>query len=277
MRGNEKMQKVPKRHELPEEYTWNLKTIYPNEGLWEADFQAIKGSIPKLEGFRGKLGDSADQLLKCLELRDETHKKCDQLFVYARMRKDEDNTNSHYQALADRALLLATELSSASSFIAPEILSLPEEKLWGFVKAEPGLELYRHHLEELLRQRPHVRSTDVEMVLAQSMEISRTSDNTYSMLTNADMKFPSIVDEEGNKVELSQARYNQLRESQDRRVRLDAFRAMHQTFEGYRNTLASSLSGSVRSDIFYARARNYPNALEARCIQITSPLLSTTT
>lgn len=265
------MQKVSKRHELPEEYTWNLRTIYPDEALWEADFRAVKEIIPKLEGFRGTLGNSPDRLLGCLELRDETHKKTDQLVAYARMRKDEDNTSSHYQALADRAMVLATELSSASAFIGPEILSLPEDKLRGFMAAEPRLELYRHHLEELLRQRPHVRSIEVEVVLAQSMEVSRTLDNSYGMLTNADMKFPTLVDEEGNMVELSQARYNQFRESRDRRVRKDAFEAMHRTYHGFRNTMASSLSGSVRSDIFYARARNYPTALEAALVPNNIP------
>ncbi len=257
------MQKVPQRHELPLQYTWNLETIYPDEALWERDFQAVKQQIPQLESLRGTLGNSPAQLLACLELRDETHKTTDQLMAYARMRRDQDNTNSHYQALADRAVTLATELSSASAFIAPEILSLPDERLRDFLAAEPRLQIYRHHLEELLRRRPHVRSAEIEMVLAQSMEMSRVPDNTYGMLTNADMKFPTVVDEEGNTIELSQSRYNQLRESRDRRVRREAFEAIHRTYHGYRNTLAASLSGSLRSDIFYARARNYPSALEA--------------
>jgi oligoendopeptidase F len=257
------MQKLPKRHELPQQYTWNLETVYPDEADWEADFQTVKERIPRLQAYQGTLGDSAQQLLDCLELRDETNKLMEQMLVYARMRKDEDNGNSRYQALADRSTGLAAELSSAGAFVVPEILSMPEEKLRGFLASEPGLGLYRHHLDELLRQRPHVRSTEVEVVLAQSTEVSRTPDNVYTMLTNADIKFPTIIDEQGNSVELSHARYNQMRESQDRRVRRDAFVAMHQVYQGYRNTLASSLAGSVRADIFYARARNYPTALEA--------------
>ncbi len=257
------MKKLPKRHEQPQQFTWNLETLYPDEALWETDFRAVKERIPRLEAYRGTMGDSARQLLGCLELRDETNKLMEQLLVYARMRKDEDNTSSRYQALADRSTMLATELSSAGAFIVPEILSIPEEKLRSFPATEPGLGLYRHHLDELLRQRPHVRSTEVEVVLAQSTEVSRTPDNSYTMLTNADMKFPTIVDERGVSVELSHARYVQMRESQDRRVRKDAFEAMHHTYYSYRNTLASSLAGSVRSDIFYSRARNYPTAMEA--------------
>lgn len=257
------MNKLPKRHELPQQSTWNLETVYPDEALWETDFQAVKDRIPQLEAYRGTLGSSAGQLLGALRLRDDAGKLLEQLLVYARMRKDEDNANSRYQALADRSAMLASEFSSAAAFMTPEILSIPEEQLQSFLASEPGLGLYRHHLDEMLRQRPHVRSTEVEVVLAQSTEVSRTPDNSYTMLTNADMKFPTIVDEQGNSVELSHARYNQMRESQDRRVRKEAFEAMHHSYSNFRNTLASSLAGSVRSDIFYARARNYPTAMEA--------------
>lgn len=257
------MIKPPKRHELPEQFTWNLETVYPDDALWETDFQAVKQSIPRLESFRGTLGDSPDQLLACLELRDETHKLMDRLLSYARMRKDEDNTNSRYQGLADRAMILAAQLSSTTAFMSPEILSIPEDRLRDFLATRPQLALYRHDLERLLRQRAHVRSTEVEMVLAQAAEVARTPQNTFGMLNNADMKFPSVIDEQGQAVELTQSRYNQLRESQDRRVRREAFEALHRTYHSFRNTLASSLAGSVRGDIFYARSRDYATALEA--------------
>jgi oligoendopeptidase F len=254
---------VLKRSEVPEQYTWDLATIYPDEDLWEADFQAVKDAIPGLESFQGTLAGSPQRLLACLRLRDETHRRMDQLFVYARMRRDEDNTNNRYQAMTDRATALAGQLGGATSFLSPEILAMPDELLRAFVEQEPGLELYRHFLEEVQRQRAHVRSAEVEMVLAQVADVTRTPDTTYSMLTNADMKFPTILDEEGRRVELSQGRYNQLRESRDRRVRRDAFEGLHGLYSSYRNTMAASLAGSIRSDIFYARARNYQTAMEA--------------
>ena len=257
------MEKLRKRNELPQAYTWDLDTIYPNESLWEDDFNKVRGLVPGMQRSQGTLGDSAGQLLAGLELRDEATKLLEQLLVYARMRKDEDNTNNHFQALSDRAMVLGTELSSVAAFIVPEILAMPEEKLRGFLASEPRLVLYSHYLDELLRLGPHVRSTEVEVVLAQASEVARTADNSYGMLTNADMKFPPIDDERGNSVELSQSRYGQFRESQDRRVRREAFEVMHSSYQSFRNTLASSLAGSVRSDIFYAKARNYPTSLEA--------------
>lgn len=254
---------LPKRHEALKESTWDLEAIYPDERRWEADFQSVKVEIPRLAAFAGTLGNSAAQLLAGLRLRDDTSKLLEQLLVYARMRKDEDNGNNAYQALADRAMTLATDFSSATAFFTPEILSMPEERLNEFVASEPGLGLYRHYLDQLIRQREHVRSAEVEMVLAQSGEVARIPNETYTMLTSVDLKFPTVTDEQGNPVELSQSRYNQLRESQNRHVRREAFEAIHQSYQDYRNTLASSLAGSVRSDIFYARAKNYPTALDA--------------
>lgn len=255
--------RLPKRQEQPREFTWNLEAVYPNEERWEADFQAIKAQIPRIASLAGSIGDSPAQLLACLELRDEATKLMEQLLVYSRMRKDEDNANNHYQAMSDRAMTLATELSSATSFVTPEILAMPEETLNGFLAAEPKLDLYRHFLDQLIRQKAHFRSAEVEMILAQSGEVARIPHESYTMLTNVDMKFPTVIDESGTAVELSQSRYNQLRESQDQQVRREAFEALHRSYEGFRNTIATSLAGSVRSDIFYARTRSYPTALEA--------------
>ncbi len=255
--------RLPKRYELPREFTWDLDAVYPSDGAWEADFQTVKQRMPTLTSYAGTLADSASRLLACLQARDEIGMLLDQLVAYARMRKDEDNGNSTYQALADRAMTLATEFSSAVSFLVPEILAMSEDQLNRFLVDEPRLSLYRHYLDQLIRQRPHIRTAEVEMVLAQSGEVARIPNESYGMLTNVDMKFPTVKDEAGNQVELSQSRYNQLRESQNRDVRRAAFEAIHETYSGFRNTLATSLAGSVRSDIFYARARDYGTALEA--------------
>src|SRR5450759_1684734 len=127
------MEKLRKRNELPQAYTWDLDTIYPNESRWDDDFNKVRGLVPGMQRSQGTLGDSAGQLLAGLELRDEATKLLEQLLVYARMRKDEDNTNNHHQALSDRAMVLGTELSSVAAFIVPEILAMPEEKLRGFL------------------------------------------------------------------------------------------------------------------------------------------------
>ncbi|MGI5834999.1 MAG: oligoendopeptidase F [Chloroflexota bacterium] len=252
-----------KRSEIPLKYRWDLSTIYADDNLWEVDFQAVKDALPGLQAMEGHLGDSASGLLSFLKASDETLERLDKLYVYAAMRHDEDTTNSRYQALVDRAENLATDVSSALAFVEPEILAIPEEKLWGFLAAEPDLTIYRHSIEELLRQKAHVRSSEVEEVLALTGEMGYAPNAVFEMLNDADFKFPSIKDERGQTVPLSHARYQKFILSPDRRVRKDAFESVHATYYDFRNTLATCLSAKVRAHVINARIRGYPSALEA--------------
>ncbi|MDO8670827.1 MAG: oligoendopeptidase F [Dehalococcoidia bacterium] len=257
------MDKLPKRQEIPKEQTWDLESIYASDQDWENDFKKVESDIPGLEACQGNLGSSARTLLQCLQDRDKLLIVLDQVLTYAHMRRDEDNTNSIYQALADRSLTLATRAASAIAFFTPEILTIPEDRLKTFFDGEPGLQIYGHHVEEMRRQKEHVRSAEVEALLAQVGEVAHAPATIFRMLTNADFKFPSIKDVEGHEVELTHERYIQFLESQDRRVRKDAFAAMYGTFGKYRNTIASSLGGSIKGEVFYSRARNYASSLES--------------
>ncbi len=255
------MKRLPKRQELPKEFTWDLEAIYPTQAEWEQDFALAESLMPKLEAYQGTLGQSAAQLLGCLQLREKGSLIFGKLLVYAHMRQDEDNTNSFYQALNDRAMTLATRAQGAQAFIEPEILALPEGTLERFQAEEPGLALYAHYLDDLLRQRGNVRSAEVEQLLAQVGEIARGPDQIFSMLNNADIKFPAIKDEQGNEVELTKGRYIQFMESADRRVRQDAFMALYGTYRKYLHTVAATHSASIKKDVFFARARRYESAL----------------
>ncbi len=252
-----------KRSEIPPQYTWDLSPLYPDDARWEADFQAVKDALPKLQGMEGHLGDSPDSLLSFFRLSDETSERVNRVYVYARMKQDEDNANSRYQGMADTASTLYTEFGAALAFTAPEILAVPEEKLWGFVAAEPGLGVYRHALDGLLRSKAHVRSAEVEAVLALAADVGEGPSKIFGMMDDADLKFPSITDEDGQPVQLSRARYERYRSSPDRRVRKDAFEAFHQAYHGFRNTLAACLSAEVKAHIFGAKTRNYSSSLDA--------------
>lgn len=254
---------VPPRSAIPESYRWKLEDIYKTNEQWEADFKSVLQELPGIEAYRGKLGESAKTLLACLQLRDEISRKVDKLLVYAVMRSHEDTTNTAYQALADRATSLSVRVGSAFSFIQPEILAIPEGQLEAFIASDPGFEPYRFFLSDLLRQKAHVLPAPEEALLAQAGEIAQTPENTFSMLTNADMKFPTIRDEKGQPVEMSEERYQKFIRSPERRVREDAFDALYSTYGSFKNTLASTLSGSVKATTFYARARRYPSALDA--------------
>ncbi|GCE16636.1 oligoendopeptidase F [Dictyobacter kobayashii] len=256
------MQTFKKRDEIPTEYTWNLESIYSQDEAWESDFQHIQQRLPELEALKGTLAQSGSALLKVLRTRDEITEALEKLYVYSSMRKDEDTTNSKYLAMADRAMQLFVRTSTVAAFIEPEILALPQETLNQYIQQTPGLELYNVQLQDLNRKRPHVRSAEVEAVLAAAGEISDAPDSIFSMIDNADLKLPTIRNEEGEEIELTQGNYLTFIRSKDRRVRKDAFEALHSTFLKQRNTIAATLAAQVKTDIFYTRQRNYSSSRE---------------
>jgi len=249
-----------KRHEVPKEYTWDLESVYATDDEWEQDFQKVTEMIPRLASFQGKLGESGQRLLEALQTRDEVYMVLERLASYAQMRSDQDQANSKYQALDDRATTLWAKVAAAGAYMTPEILAISEEQLEQFMASEPGLQLYRHELDDLRREKEHVRSPEVENLLAQVSEVGSAPSTIFSMLENADLKFPKVKDEQGREVELTEGRFIRFLQSPNRSVREGAFKALYTTYGKFRNTLAATYGASVKKDIFYARARNYPSA-----------------
>ncbi|MDR0136471.1 oligoendopeptidase F [Metabacillus idriensis] len=254
---------LPKRSDIAVEDTWRLEDIFQNDEAWEAEFKEVKAALPKIGEFKGKLGESADAFLEALTYQDAVMERLGKLYTYAHMRYDQDTGDSHYQGLNDRASNLYTQASSVSSYIIPEILSMDEAKIKSFLNEKEELMVYGHTLDEINRQRPHVLSAEQEGLLAQASDVLGSSSNTFGMLNNADLEFPSIKDEDGEEVEVTHGRYIRFLESEDRRVRQDAFKAVYSTYDKYKNTFASTLSGAVKKDNFYATVRNYQSAREA--------------
>ncbi|MDQ2086568.1 oligoendopeptidase F [Herbivorax sp. ANBcel31] len=257
------MNSLPKREEIDKKYKWNLENIYQNVDVWEEDFKKISKNIEGIIEYKGTLNESADNLLECLKLRDKLMSSCEKLFVYARMKKDENNAVSLYQGLTDRAFNLYTQCYAATSFIVPEIITIKQDTLKKYIESSGELKLYQHYFNEILRQKEHVLSEREEELLALSSEFSGSAREIFTMFNNADIKFPFIKDEEGKEVELTKGRYIKFLESEDRRVRKDAFTALYDTYQKYNNSFAAMLSGSIKSDKFYATASKYNSSLEA--------------
>jgi oligoendopeptidase F len=256
------MQALKKREEIPTEYTWNLQSIFPSDTAWEQAFQSIQQRLPQLEALKGTLAQSGQALLIVLQKRDELFEELERLYVYSSLRRDEDTANGTYQAMADRAMQLFVRVTTTASFIEPEILALPQEKLDQFMQETPGLALYGQQLHDMSRKRPHIRSTEVEAVLAAAGEVTEAPDAIFSMIDNADLKLPTIKDEKGEDVELTKGNYQVFIRNPDRRVRKDAFEALHSTFLKQRNTIAATLSAQVKTDLFYTRQHNYATCRE---------------
>jgi oligoendopeptidase F len=261
-----------KRGDIPHEYTWDLESIFPGDGDWEDSYKTLQHRLPELEALKGTLAQSGQALLEVLQKRDELFEKLESLFVYASMRKDEDTTNSKYQGMYDRAMQLVVYASTVASYIEPEILALPETTLDRFVRETPGLDLYRQQLHDLNRKRPHVRSAEVEAVLAAAEEIAGVPDAIFSMIENADLKLPLINNEEGEEVPLTKGNYLVYIRSTDRRVRKEAFEGMHTAFLKQRNTIAATLAAQVKGNIFYTRQRRYASSRERALAQYNIPV-----
>ncbi len=266
------MQTQTKRSEIAQEYTWNLGSIFTTDADWEREYQALAKRIPELEVLKGTLEQSGKALFTVLQARDEIFEKLEVLYVYSSMRKDEDTTDSTHQGMQDQAQQLYVRASTAISFIEPEILALPQAKLDQFVQDYPELKLYEHQLHDTSRNRSHVRSAEVEAVLAAAGEVTEAPDSIYSMIDNADLKLPTITDEAGQKVELTKGNYLVYIRSTDQRVRKEAFEALHETFLKQRNTIATTLSSQVKSGLFYTRQRGFTSTRERALFRNNIPV-----
>ncbi|MGJ7910348.1 oligoendopeptidase F [Neobacillus sp. LXY-1] len=263
MANDSAVKSLPARSEIPVEDTWKLEDIFASDEQWEAEFQEVKGMFPGIKEFEGKLGENAETLYQALQYQDQLLERIGKLYTYSHMRYDQDTTNSFYQGLDDRMKNLYSQASSQLAFIVPEILSIDEKKITEFLKEKPELKLYEHALEQINQQRPHVLTADMEALLAEAGEVMNASSNTFGMLNNADLVFPTIKDENGEEVEITHGRYIRFLESGDQRVRHDAFQAVYKTYGSFKNTFASTLSGNVKNDNFNARVRKYQSAREA--------------
>lgn len=251
------------RAEIPADDTWDLTAIFPDQSSWEAAIDGVRADLPQLAAMQGTLGDGADQLLAALRLQDSIGERLGRIFGWAGLRKDEDNTKADSVANYDRAVKLSVDASEVSSFVEPEILALPDGRVEDYLARESALAVYRHALDSLLRQRPHVLSADQERLLAAAGEMAMAPGEIFSMLDDADLRYGTINDEAGNEVTLTKGGYSRFMESRSRDVRKQAFTRMHQAYRDHRNTLAATYAASVKADAFYARVHNYGSAIEA--------------
>ena len=251
------------RSEVPEDRTWKLEDIFATDDLWEEELSRLKEDVPKITSFKGKLAESADTLYQVLKLQDDLSERLGKLYTYAHMRYDQDTTNSFYQALNAKAENVLTLATSSMSYIVPEILSIDENTLVNFMKENGDLKGYQHTLNEINRQRAHVLSQKEEELLAEAAEPISSSSETFSMLNNADLTFPTIKNDKGEDVDLTHGRYIGFLESKDRKVREEAFKAMYNTYGEFQHTFASTLIGNVKKNNFYAKVRNYDSARQA--------------
>ncbi|MBS4033933.1 MAG: oligoendopeptidase F [Ignavibacterium sp.] len=260
------------RDQMEEKYKWNLADIYNSDSDWEADFKWVETNILRYKEFERKLSSDPELLLACLKFDDVLSSKVDRLYLYAMLAKDSDMRVTKYQGMDDRIKSLYAKASTASSFIKPELLSMDEQILMEMINENKHLRIYKHAIEDLLRTKNHTLTKELEEILALSGEIAQNPYNTFSIFTNADIKFPVIKDDEDNNVEMSHARYYAALYSKDRAYRERAFKAYLIPYKSYVNTFSVLFNGNLKTNIFYANARKYKSAREASLNKNNIPL-----
>lgn len=257
------IEKLPARSEIAEADKWALEDLFLTDADWEAAVKQLEEQLAQLKGYAGKVSASADALYAYLTLADETENLFEKVLVYSNEKMHEDMGNSTYQGYAAQAQAAATRLSAAEAFFEPELLAMEESRLQGFFKEDPKLEKYRLLIDRIWRRKEHTLSAAGEEILAKTYEMATAPDDIFSMFNDADAKFGTIRDENGKEVELTHGRFGGFMESSDRRVRKEAFEALYQTYDQFRNTLAATYSANVKKAKFYADVRKYPSALAA--------------
>ena len=256
------VKKLRRRDEIPESDKWRIDKIYETPAKWNEELSKLKEEAPKLKDFEGKLGNKED-LKAFLLLNEKLSRKLGKLYVYAHMRSHEDTSNPEMQSLVNKIDPYSAEFSSYTAYFVPEILSLKEGTIENFINEDKDLKQYKIYFEMILNEKPHILSKEVGSVLASVSDCLGAPESIYSMLTNSDMTFGEIVDESGRKVELTEGNYISFIKSKDRKVREAAFKLLFETYKKYENTLATSLTSSIKNFVFESKTRKYNSSLEA--------------
>ena len=252
---------VPERSAIPESSRWNLEAIYPSFEAWETAFKGLEPRVEALGGYAGRLGEGPGTLLAFLKEDEAVTFELERLYVYANMKSHEDLRLTKPMELAGRVQSLLVRYGTVTAFFSPELLALPEEDVRRWVRETPDLKLYDFFMTKALHARAHVLSKDEEVLLARAGEVTAAPGNAFSLLTNADLKFPTIKDENGQDVELTEERWSRLSQSLSRDVRKAAFLGIHETYGQFKNAIGALYAGSVKGDIFYSQSRRYENSL----------------
>jgi oligoendopeptidase F len=247
---------IPERKDIDPAHQWDLAPLFSQDSQWESLYADIEARIEGYKAYRGRLHESLDLFKEAVDFDLALSRDLERLYTYAHLRSDEDKSNQQYLALYQRAMNLYTRMAEAASFMTPEIQSIADEVMSGFLSHE-SMAAYRFSLEKILRFKPHTRSRDIEEILAMSGEVAQSASQTFSQLDNADLTFGAVLNEQGKNIELSHGNFSTFLMSPSRDVRKKAFRQYYQAYEKHKNTMATTLAYSNKKDCFYSRVRRF--------------------
>lgn len=249
------------RDQIDRKYKWNIEAMISDESTIDEELSQIRKQAEEYAAhFAGHLADSSEMLCEAFAHKDDIWRRLEKIYVYAHMKRDENNAESHYQGMTDKSMSVIASVSAALSFFTPELLSSDEDKLLGFIDENDKLKTYEFVIRDALRQKKHILSSEEEAIMAQMGEITGATNDIFTMLNNADIKFETIRDEDGDEVELTHGNYIKFMESHNREVRENAYNAMYDAYKGLINTIATSYNYNTKTDVVNARIRKFDSA-----------------
>ncbi|MBQ3611820.1 MAG: oligoendopeptidase F [Firmicutes bacterium] len=252
------------RDQIDKKYKWNIEAMIADESTIDKDLEDVKAQASAYaEEFSGKLTQSSNFLLKAYKDRDSIWRKLENIYVYSRMRRDENNAESKYQAMSDKCGAVIAAVSASMSFFTPELLAASDDIILRYIEENEGLKEYEFAIKDTLRQKEHILTEAEENLLAQMSEVTKATNDIFTMLNNADIKFASIKDEDGDEVEVTHGNYIKFMESHDRKVREAAYNAMYDSYKELINTIATTYNYNTKTDVVGARIRKYDSARAA--------------
>ena len=251
------------RSKVKKNQTWNAESVFASPEEFDAEIKGVLESLPAIKAFQGHLGDSPDVFLEAMNAMEVLARRAARVQVYATMSSAVDATDQQAAAMNGRATSALAQVSAATSFVDPELLSIREAKLQQWVQDDPRMKLYEHYFTDLFRKEAHVRTTEVEELLGMLRDPFISTRNTTNMLANADFKFKPARDEKGKKIDLTQSTYNSILGGIDRKARRTAWEHYNDKYLEFKNTLAGNLATSIKQNVFHMKARNFESSLEA--------------
>lgn len=254
---------LPLRSEADSRYKWKIEDLFESDELWEEAYKEVQKKLGEEPVYKGRLNESEEVLYDALKESDNLEQAVEKIYVYANQKYYEDTGNAKYQGFAGRAQSLMTQFYARYSYQEPEILRMSEEQLRRFISSNGRIQLFAQYLENILRQKKHILSEEMESVMANASDMAQGARDIFSSFNNADIKFDSITDSRGEILEVTHGRYPMLMESNDRKVRKEAFQSVYSAYGNYKNTLASIYNANVKQALFFAKMRNFESSLEA--------------
>lgn len=254
---------LQKRDEMNQEFCWHMEDLFADDQAWMRAYGELQTQIDAFSKNQGRLGESPKVMYEIFREKDEISQMFERVYVYANQKYHEDTGNQKYQELSGKAMALSSVFSDACSFVEPELMALDEQIIFRYLEEYEPLRLYERMLKEILRQKEHVLTAELEAVLAKAGELGNSPQQIFMAFNNADIRFGTVVDEDGKETILTHGRFSNFMESKDRRVRKEAFSKLYQAYEDHKNMLAATFSANLKQAAFFAKMRNYPSVLAA--------------